>query len=1302
MKKSNGVSKKALALLLSASMLAAITCINPFVSATSNDVHTSIVDMTTNYQDDPIGVDTQGINFSWKMDSNLIGQNQTSYHIVVTKDSPDGEVVWDSGTINDDTSVGIDYDGDPLEWETRYYWSVTIVDKDGVTIKSAPSYFETGCNWEEGGANWIMIPSDKMSDGNKDIPLFRTETTLPEGQVDSARLYVSALGTYDIYINGKEVKKVNTDGSIVDDVFNPGWTDYNAYVNCSTYDVTDLINSPDIAIGAVIGRGWYKGKIARGNRFKEVIGDSSSSESALCAKLEIVYDDGSSKTIVTDETSWKASRKTPFTNDGRNCFYSGESYDSMIAHEIDGWTEPNYQPFLNEGDNSDWFPVQNSTYTGEMRATSVSAAYFDTQNNKQPIAGYKYSEINQSVENGGTSELPKGEVVEIPVDVNGTIDLKAGETLILDLGQNMVGVPNITVEAEKGTTLSLRHAEMLNDGRINETDSAGGSDGPKGSIYTANLRNAKCLDTVILNGGEETYQPSQTFHGYRYTEITADRDIIIKQYTGKVISSVTEQTGFLETSNENVNQLFSNILWGQRSNYLSVPTDCPQRDERSGWTGDAQVFSGTAVYNFNSMPFLLEYADIMNAHQEAYGSYGLVEPTGWNKVGSGYDESNKAGWSDAGIIIPWNMYLQTGDLSILENQFEQMDAYMTQVGETGGYDTDTYGDWLAFQAASVQFLNASYRAYTAQIMSKISTLLQKQDCVEKYDALFEETRRAAIDKYVTTDGDLLTSTADGVTEVVTSNQSYPVVDNAQSGLLWALKLGFYDNESQRDTMIENLLKNIHNENGSMREGYAEDTLAVGFLGVNVILPVLTEIGAEDVAYKLLLQDQMPSWLYCVENGATTIWERWNAYTSENSFARKDMTSFNHYSYGAVGEWMYENMAGIASSEINPGFKQIVLQPSVDESAQLSYVNGSYNSYYGTIESNWAVDENGKLSTYHAVVPANTNAVLYLPISKEIASTYQNISGVTFIGMTEHNEKIVAEFELTAGGYEFAVVDDKLTVSLSDGYVSGGSVESADKDILNTVIEYAQTQKENEAFNNVIADVQKSFNKALDAAKSVADDPAATQDAVDTAWQNLLNEIHKLGFVKGNISSLETLVGYAEKLDLNNYVEAGQAEFKEALAAAQALIADKDNAMEDEIAEAENNLLNALLNLRLKADKSILESVIAEANGKEANAYTAESYAVLEAAVAEANDVMADENATQEEVDAAVLSVQKAMEGLVAVEGATPETPSTDNATQTGQESTTTKAAKTGDITPIAGLAILTVAGAAMLYVRKKK
>ncbi len=459
-----------------------------------------------------------------------------------------------------------------------------------------------------------------------------------------------------------------------------------------------------------------------------------------------------------------------------------------------------------------------------------------------------------------------------------------------------------------------------------------------------------------------------------------------------------------------------------------------------------------------------------------------------------------------------------------------------------------------------------------------------------------------------------------------------------------------------------------------------------------------------------------------------------------------MNSFNHYSLGAVGAWMMGYQVGIQRDD-TAGFQSFELQPTPGGS--FTYTNGSYESDYGTIVSNWTANQ-GKLTSYEAVVPANTTATLYLPVSEEAVADFTAIDGITYVGMEEHNGQMTAKFNLEAGGYNFALQDGKLVASIADGYVAdetetadkgmeehngqmtakfnleaGGynfalqdgklvasiadgyvadETETADKGVLNSVIKYADAAKASGEYDNAIESVQKSFDEALTNAKSVAENDAATQEEVDAAWKTLLNEIHKLGFVAGDKTELASLIAAAEEIDLSKYVEAGQAEFTTALEAAQSVYKDGD-AMQAEINEVADKLLNAMLNLRYKADKSILEEVVAKANQIDANVYTAESYAVLEAALKDANAVLANENATQEEVDTAVTNVQSAMNGLVAVEGTETGTPTTNNnATQTGQESTTTKAnaAKTGDIAPIAGIAVLAVAGAAILITRKKK
>ncbi len=588
--------------------------------------------------------------------------------------------------------------------------------------------------------------------------------------------------------------------------------------------------------------------------------------------------------------------------------------------------------------------MTEGNYVGKLHSSTKAVARVAEEYTQHPVSAFTYNDSETLTPEQAGNDF--GAVTKHDVDISKDITLKAGDKLIVDMGQNMVGVTNLSISGPQGATMTLRHAEMLNDGRKNPTLESGGSDGPKDTLYMRAITNAKVTDTYTFSDdATQTFQPSFTYHGFRYVEITADQDITIHNIQGKVITAVGEQTGHLETSNADINQLVSNTLWSQKGNYLSIPTDCPQRGERAGWTGDAQLFAQTGVYNYDVLSFLENYNEVMQEHAS----------------------------------------------------------------------------------------HAVYQIYTTQLMSKMADAIGNSNAKQKYDMKYDTLKSSFMKKYVDEQGNVLSSTADGVT---TSNHGYPVIDNAQTALLWALKCGLYDSTEQRDTMIANLIINIKNEDGSIREGYDENTLGVGFLGVNVILPVLTEIGAEDVAYDLLLQDSMPSWLYSVKNGATTIWERWNSYSVENSFGDSGMNSFNHYSYGACLEWMYEYMSGINADEDNPGFQSIILQPTVDESGRITYANGSYDSVYGNIVSNWTAND-GTMSSYHAEIPANTSATLYLPVTEEMAKSI-NVEGITFIGMEENNGETVAAFTVEAGGYDFTIDGDKLNVSVADGYVTNNT------------------------------------------------------------------------------------------------------------------------------------------------------------------------------------------------------------------------------------------------------------------------
>jgi alpha-L-rhamnosidase len=987
-------------------MILFVSLLFPNSESVNASTNAAITNLIVENMENPIGIDKVQPRFSWKMVSDTRGAKQIAYEITLAdseKNLKNGKYIWNSQKQVSERSISVKYTGNvQLKSSTRYFWKVKVWDQNNNILESKEeAYFETGLmstdgttNWE--GAKWIT--DDKSTSDPVNVTLFRTEKDLRNKAIESAQLYITSLGIYNAFINGEKVKLINK-GNSIDETLNPGWTDYKSYVNYQTYDVTSYIsNQSKVSLGVMVGKGWFGGRIGQTGEYPQKVGNKL----ALLAKMVVTYKDGSKTVIVTDQSNWKSSDKSPIL---ANDFFDGETYDANIAKEINGWNTITF-------DDSQWNPVSVFDYKGKVKGNRGAAARIAEEYTLTPIKGLKYSGIEKPVSEGGKSTYDFGHAITSNVDINTEISLKAGETLIIDMGQNFAGVPNIKVTGTNGTTITMRHAEMLNDGRKNSTIAAGGSDGPKDTLYRKALTTAAQTDKYIVSGdGMEEYQPVFTFHGFRYVEISADHDISVISVKGKVITSVGEQVGAIFTSDQDVNQLFNNVLWGQRSNYLSIPTDSPQRAERAGWTGDAQLFAQTAVYNFNDIPFLENYSEIMDVHsREQNGMYGSVMPTGFvgflaNTVASG--------WSDAGIIIPWVLYQQTGDKTIIEKNFAQMDKYMDYVG-TNGYSTALFGDWLAFQATSTVYLNTVYRAYDAQLMSKMAKVIGNEEMVQKYETLFAEIKSNFINKYFDEDFNLLTASADNFT---VSRHGYPGSDNAQTGLLWALKLGLYETDAQKEKMVQNLTANIKNEGSMIRKDQPENTLAVGFLGVNVILPVLSDIGAEELAYTLLLQDEMPSWLYSVKNGATTIWERWNSYSIQDSFGDSGMNSFNHYSYGAVAEWMYKYMAGISNDPNKPGFQHFILQPNIDSGNRITWVDSSYDSVYGTIESKWKV-KNGTF-TYNTTVPANTTATVYIPTNnvntiREGGQPIAKVKGVKFIEFKDGK----AVYELQSGSYEF--------------------------------------------------------------------------------------------------------------------------------------------------------------------------------------------------------------------------------------------------------------------------------------------
>lgn len=626
-------------------------------------------------------------------------------------------------------------------------------------------------------------------------------------------------------------------------------------------------------------------------------------ETALLFQMVIKYADGTTETVVSD-TSWKVSNSHILSSE----IYNGEIQDARLVQK-------NYSTAT--FDDSKWTPVVAKDFPIDYITASINEP-IRKQEHIKPIA---------------VLTSPKGET-------------------ILDFGQNLAGWVAVSIQGKSGDQIKLSHVEMLDK---------------KGTPYFENLRSAKAQATYTLSGnGVETFEPHFTTFGFRYVKVEGIAGKINpNDFTAIALYSDVKKTGSFETSNASVNKLQSNIQWSQRGNFLDVPTDCPQRDERLGWTGDAEVFSRTAAYNFNVDQFFAKWLIDVAADQKENGAVPFVIPNVLK--GSGFDMPvGAAGWSDASIIIPYNMYVSYGDKEIVEKQYPSMKAYLGYVRGAAKNDLWNTGfqfaDWLSYRvddskgmigmksAITDNYLVAQcFYAYNVEIMIKAATLLGKTEEVKDYQSLLERVRKAFQTEYMTASGKLISET--------------------QTAYILALQFDMLP-ENLRAQAVERLVKNI--------ESY-EYHLTTGFLGTPFLNPVLTRFGRNDVAYKLLLQDTYPSWLYPIKaHGATTIWERWDSMKPDGTFQDPSMTSFNHYAYGAVGDWMYRTIAGIDTKEAEgAGYKSIIIKPELG--GNLTYAKGSLETNYGLVSSSWKIENNKFILDVE--VPANTNATIEFPTNK---------------------------------------------------------------------------------------------------------------------------------------------------------------------------------------------------------------------------------------------------------------------------------------------------------------------------------
>ncbi|WP_079174509.1 alpha-L-rhamnosidase [Streptomyces mirabilis] len=972
--------------------------------------------LTVEHRADPLGVDATRPRFGWRMRSAARGRSQGSYQILMAS-SPDKLTsaradLWNSGRVRSSDSVAVHYAGRPLGASTRYHWTVTVWDAEGRPVGTAsPSFFETGLMSTDGvagwdGAQWIGMKGKTPNSAG--APMLRKEAALKNrSQVREARLYVSALGVYEARVNGRHVT-VPQDGGSTIELLPPGWTNYDARLNYLTYDVTDLVaREPSVTLGVVLGNGWYNGRISDGSTYYSRDGHAL----ALKAKLLIRYADGTSQTLVTrPDGGWKATDTGPYRADE---IYDGQTYDARM--ELSGWTAHGF-------DDAAWSDVERVAFEDKypdvkLLAYPGESARFMHRWDRRPQS----ITVATGVAGQDGSPNGKGRIVVDPARTvtdparaaSAPVTIGSGETAVFDLGQNMVGVARYGLRGPAGARVEFRFGEMLND------DSAG-ADGPVDSVYRANLRSAKATSTYILKGDRhgETHQDSLTFYGFRYVSVTATDTVTITGLTGKVATSAIREIGTVTTNDPDINQLASNVRWGQRGNYLWVPTDCPQRDERLGWTGDTQVFSTTGLYNADAGVFLSHFQDTVVDSAVIYGEdkaqFTGVAPGGrYNFPGGG------SGWADCGVVLPWTVWQMTGDATVVERSWPAMTRYLDwiqqQTGDTYAGQGSLTGDWLAPQKTSAQMMSDIYYGYVARLMAQLARAIGRPAEGETYDRLFARIKQAFIAKYLSIEGGTVTvrsSLGDASPIEPGADPNQKTEDNSQTALLWVLKLGFYETEAQRRTLVGLLADNIGNDAGykaahpnSSRVKYAEHTLSVGFLGVNVLAPVLTDEGRADLAYKLLHQDALPSWLFSVKNGATTVWERWNSYSKEDGFGPVSMNSFNHYAYGAIMEWMYAYMAGIAGDPDSPGFKHFLLQPHVDPTGRITQVSGAYQSPYGEIRSEWKVQDGGRGVVCDLVVPANSEATLRLPAVsadsvREGHTPLARAEGVRFVGHTD--------------------------------------------------------------------------------------------------------------------------------------------------------------------------------------------------------------------------------------------------------------------------------------------------------------
>ena len=954
------------------------------------------------YHNNPLGIDITSPRLSWITQSEKRGWKQSAYQILVASsqenlDQDRGDL-WDSGKTQAGQSIQIPYAGKPLLSHGQCFWKVKVWDQNG-----AASPWSQTATWSMGllneadwQAQWIGHDKAVKITPNRDAELAGKGHKItitkalyglkgdPKKQIDikeKLQAHVDA-GNLSLKVTNEfagkdpayEEKKVLEAQWLVEDwksgivvneneicdltigrpkqylpapylrkEFTVATGVKRAIVYATAQGVYELSLNGQRVSNDVFMPGWtdYKQRIyytaydvtdllkEGPNAIGAILGDGWFRGNISCigqnkygnklrlkAQLHIDYQNGQSEILATDP-SWKASYGPILESD----MQAGEVYDARL--EMPGWSQAGF-------DQSSWSPI----------VTGASL--------KPLLQAYPGVPVR------AVKELPAVKVSE-----------PTPGTYVFDLGQNFSGWARLKVNGQAGDEVTMIFAEMLKD---------------DGSAYTINLRSARAVDTYVLKGGgEEVWEPRFTFHGFRYVQVTGLKEKpTADTITGIVLYSDSPESSSFECSNPMVNKIQENIVWGQRSNYLEVPTDCPQRDERLGWTGDTQVFIRTGCYNQDVSEFFTKWmVDLMDT-QNRQGLFGNQAPV--------FHGHGAAAWACAGIICPWTIYKVYGDTRMIETHYDAMVRYMDACGKDGlgGRKVHTWGDWLAPGGRPpTEFISAAYHAYTTSLMAEMAVALGKIDDATKYNKQFQDIRAHFQKTFVKADG--------------------KIGRELQTAYCMALSFDLLT-AAQRKQAEAHLIERIKADNYH---------LTSGFLGIPILLPTLTDMGRSDIAYRMIQNTTYPSWGYSIEQGATTIWERWNSYSKDRGFGDVKMNSFNHYSLGACGEWMFRSMLGIETD--GAGFKKITMKPELGEG--ITWAKGHYDSIQGRIGSDWKIEN--KTFHWNITVPANTTATVYVPTKDAAAVTESGkpankADGLKFLRM----EKDRAVYQVSAGSYGF--------------------------------------------------------------------------------------------------------------------------------------------------------------------------------------------------------------------------------------------------------------------------------------------